>query len=53
LKASLSERTLKLSKPKMRSDDDDEEKPAISPKALKAKATPRILQLAQPKLFPQ
>ncbi|XP_070493960.1 uncharacterized protein Theg [Chironomus tepperi] len=49
LKASLSERTLQLSKPKIKDDDDDEEKPAISPKALKAKATPRIIELAKPK----
>ncbi|CAG9806476.1 unnamed protein product [Chironomus riparius] len=52
LKASLSERTLNLSKPKIKdNDDDEEEKPAVSPKALKAKATPRILQLAQPRIL--
>lgn len=55
LKASPSERTLQLAKHKIKDvdDDDDEEKPAVSPKALKAKATPRILQLAKPRTFLQ
>lgn len=52
LTASLSQRTLKLSKPKMKDiDDDDDEKPAVSPKALKAKPSKRILELAIPRFL--
>lgn len=52
LKASASQRVLDLAKPKeSKGDDEDEqeEKPAVSPKALKAKPTPRILELAEPR----
>lgn len=52
LKAKLNQRTLDLSKPKEKADDDEdmEDKPLVNPKALKAKPTPRIIQLAQPRL---
>lgn len=51
LKATTNERTVELSKPKEKAgdDQDDEEKPLVNPKALKAKPTPRIIKLAEPR----
>lgn len=53
LKATLTPRTIELSKPRIAGGDDDEEKPNVNPKALKAKPTARILQLAKPREYPK
>jgi Testicular haploid expressed repeat len=45
----LNQRTLELAKPKDK-EDEPEEKPLVNPKALKAKPTPRILELAKPRV---
>lgn len=52
LVAKSSQRTLDLSKPKIKNDEDEDEedKPLVNPKALKAKPTPRVLKLAEPRL---
>lgn len=51
LKATLGERTVKLSQPKENiAEDENEEKPLVNPKALKAKPTKRILKLAEPRV---
>lgn len=50
LNAEANQRTLELSKPKEKTGDDDaDEKPLVNPKALKAKPTKRVLQLAEPR----
>lgn len=46
LKATSSQRTLELAKPRDHDDDDDEVRPFVNPKALKAKPSKRILELA-------
>lgn len=54
LKATTTPRTVELSKPKAAGGDEDEgEKPNVNPKALKAKASARILQLARPREYPK
>lgn len=52
MRATTSQRTLELAKPKIKDDDeDDEEKPAVNPKALKAKTSKRVIELAKPRVY--